>query len=59
MIEARNLKLSLTKFRVGCFEKAYLGFHLVRCLLLQEQEDVVTDHLLVSEQGVLVLDSRE
>lgn len=59
MIEVRNLKLSLTRFRVGCLEKAYLGLHFVRCLLLQEQEDVVTDHLLVSEQGVHVLDNRE
>jgi hypothetical protein len=59
MMETKNLKLSLTRFKVSCLERAYLGLRFIRCLLVQAQDDVVSDHFLVSEEGVKVLDNRE
>ncbi len=59
MMEIRNLKLSLSRLGVKCFNKASFGLHLIRCYVLEEHEDVVTDHLLVSDKVVKVLDRRE
>lgn len=59
MIEIKNLKLSLSRFTVNCYDKASFGLHLIRCFVLRGHEDIVTDHLLVSEEGVRVLDKRE
>lgn len=59
MMEIKNMKLSLSRFRVSCLNKASFGLHFIRCLALRTHEDVVTDHLLVSEEGVRVLDRRE
>jgi hypothetical protein len=58
-MEIKHLKLSLSRFTVNCYNKASFGLHFVRCFVLQGHEDVVTDHLLVSEEGVRVLDKRE
>ncbi len=59
MMEIKNLKLSLSRFGVSCYDNASFGLHFIRCFILQTHEDVVTDHLLVSEEGVRVLDERE
>jgi hypothetical protein len=59
MMEIKNLKLSMSRFSVSYFSKASFGLHFIRCLVLRTHEDVVTDHLLVSEEGVRVLDTRE
>jgi hypothetical protein len=59
VLESRNLKLSLSFLRVKCFTVASLGLRFVRCFALRSQEDVVTDHLLVSDTEVRVLDKRE
>jgi hypothetical protein len=54
-----SLKLSLTRFTVTCLDRGSFGLHFVKCLILRTREDVVTDHLLVSENEVKVLDKRE
>jgi len=41
-MEIQNLRLPLTKISVGYFEKAYLGLHFIRCLVLQAQEDLLS-----------------
>lgn len=59
MMEIKNLKLSLSRFTVSCYNRASFGLHFVRCLMLRGHEDVVTDHILISEEEVRVLDKRE
>jgi hypothetical protein len=54
-----NLKLSLTKFTVTCVNRGSFGLHFMKCFILRTHEEVVTDHLLVSEDQVRVLDKRE
>ena len=58
-MEIKNLKLSLSRFTVNCYNKALFGLHFVHCFVLRGYEDVVTDHILISEEGVRVLDKRE
>jgi hypothetical protein len=58
-MQKRNLRLSVSRFKVGCFDSARMGLHFVQCFLLEIREEVSTDHLLVSREAVKVLDERE
>lgn len=54
-----NLKLSLARFRLACVDKGLSGLHSIRCFVVRTNEEVVTDHLSVSDGQVMVLDKRE
>jgi hypothetical protein len=59
MTTLSNLRLSLTKFSVTCVNRGSFGLHFVKCFIFRTHEEVVTDRLLVSKDGVRVLDKRE
>jgi hypothetical protein len=50
------LKISVRKFQTSQSKANVLGLTFARFTLLQATEDVTTDHLLVSEEAVRVLD---
>ena len=58
MQEIVRLKLSLRKLHTSQRQSEVLGFTFTRFTLHQGTEDVTTDHLLVSDEAVRVLDTQ-
>ncbi len=53
------LKISLGRLSTTCFKKVHSGLSLVRCVMFEAHEDVVTDHLIISKDSVRVLDHKK
>ncbi len=53
------LRISLGRLSTTCFKKVHWGLSLVRCVLLETHEEVVTDHLIISKDSVRVLDHKK
>ncbi len=53
------LKISLGRLSTACFKKVRGGLSLVRCVMFETHEDVVTDHLVITKDSVRVLDHRK
>lgn len=56
MQEIVDLKISLRKFHTANSMAKMLGLTFARMTLLDTTEEVTTDHLLVSDEAVRVLD---
>ncbi len=54
-----RLKLPINRLKATCYDSMRLGLTFLRCNLFQVHEEVVTDHLIISKDGVRVLDQRE
>jgi len=57
--EIVELKVELSKMESATLGNRVAGIVFLRMLLLRRSEAIVTDRLLVSEEGVRVLDLRE
>ncbi len=53
------LKISLGRLSTTCFKKVHAGLTLVRCVMLETHNDVVTDRLIISRSSVKVMDHKK